>query len=244
VTEVLAAPPRPADARRAVATAAVAVGLALAAALGSLPFATAWPPVLGFAVYGSIVAVVLHRVAGHHPHPRFGLGNGLTLVPAGGAAGFVALACEPALAGGAGGWAALAAAGILLALDGFDGLAARRQGLVSGFGARFDMEVDAVLILALAAIAAGLGKAGPWVLALGLIRYGFVVAGAAAPWLARPLPGSQRRRAVCAAVVAVLGLMLVPPVVAPVSTVLAAAALAALVASFAVDIAWLARRRR
>ena len=39
---------------------------------------------------------------------------------------------------------------LLLALDGLDGWAARRQGLVSAFGARFDMEVDALLILALA----------------------------------------------------------------------------------------------
>ena len=75
---------------------------------------------------------------------------------------------------------------LLLALDGLDGRAARGQGLASAFGARFDMEVDALVILALAAIAAGLGKAGPWVLALGLVRYGFVVAGWLAPMARAP----------------------------------------------------------
>ena len=141
-------------------------------------------------------------------------------------------------------WAALAGAGLLLALDGLDGLAARRQRLVSAFGARFDMEVDALLILALAAVALGLGKAGPWILGLGLMRYGFVLAGLAVPALARPLPASTRRRAVCALQVATLGLMLAPPLVPPLAAALAATAFAALAGSFVVDVAWLLRRPR
>ena len=144
---------------------------------------------------------------------------------------------------GAAAWAVLVAAGVLLALDGVDGWAARSQGQVSAFGTRFDMEVDALLILVLSALAAGLGKAGVWVIALGLLRYGFLLAGRLIPKLARPLPPSQRRRVVCGLQVAALGLILAPPVAPPASEALAAAAFAALAWSFAADVAWLLRQR-
>ena len=39
---------------------------------------------------------------------------------------------------------------IALCLDGIDGWFARRAGLVSGFGARFDIEIDSLLALGLA----------------------------------------------------------------------------------------------
>ena len=42
-----------------------------------------------------------------------------------------------------------------LLLDAVDGGVARRTGTVSGFGARFDMEVDAFLILVLSGYVAG-----------------------------------------------------------------------------------------
>jgi phosphatidylglycerophosphate synthase len=132
----------------------------------------------------------------------------------------------------------------LLALDGIDGWLARRQRLETAFGARFDMEVDALFILVLAALAVGLGKAGAWVLALGMMRYGFVAASLAWPWLAAPLPPSLRRKAVCVLQIAVLAALLAPPVAPPVSGALAAAAFAALAWSFAVDVRWLAREGR
>jgi phosphatidylglycerophosphate synthase len=197
------------------------------------------------ALFALAGAVVLARLGRFHPHARFGLANGVTLFRAGGTAVFAALALEPALlADPRAAWAGFAGACLLLALDGLDGLAARRQGLASPFGARFDMEVDAALILALAATALGLGKAGPWILGLGLLRYAFLGAGRLLPALARPLPPSGRRRAACGLVVAVLGLLLAPPVAPPLSTALAAVAFAALVGSFAIDVAWLLRRGR
>jgi len=197
------------------------------------------------ALFALAGATVLARLRRFHPHPRFGLANGITLLRAGGAAVFAALALEPALLVGEGAaWAALAGVGLLLGLDGVDGLAARRQRLVSDFGARFDLEVDAALILALAVMAFGLGKAGPWILGLGLMRYGFVLAGLADPALARPLPASRRRSAICVLQVVVLGLLLAPPVGPPLATGLALAAFAALLGSFAVDVAWLLRRAR
>ena len=45
----------------------------------------------------SPAATVLARLGRFHPHPRFGLANGITLVRAGGAAVFAALALEPEL---------------------------------------------------------------------------------------------------------------------------------------------------
>ena len=90
-------------------------------------------------------ATVLARLGRFHPHARFGLANGITLLRAGGAAVFAALALEPALlADAARPGPPSPAPALLLALDGLDGFAARRQRLASAFGARFDMEVDAL----------------------------------------------------------------------------------------------------
>ena len=188
-------------------------------------------------------ALVLARVEGAHQHRRFGLANGITLARAGGAAVLAAFALDPApLAGTAAGWAAFGGAALLLGLDGIDGAIARGQRLASAFGARFDLEVDAGMVLTLSALALALGKAGPWVLGLGLLRYAFVLAGRALPALARPLAPSRRRSAVCALAVAALTLVLAPPVAPPLSAAVAAAAGAALVASFAVDVARLLGR--
>ncbi|WP_288027478.1 CDP-alcohol phosphatidyltransferase family protein, partial [Arthrobacter sp.] len=53
----------------------------------------------------------------------------------------------------------------VIALDAVDGHVARRTGTTSELGARFDMEVDAFLILVMSVYAAP--KFGPWVLAIG-----------------------------------------------------------------------------
>ena len=227
--------------RRRALPAILAVGAALASVLALLPFAGTLPRAVALGFFALVAAAVVEGLRTHHPHPRFGLANAITLLRAAGTAVVAALAVEPWLAAGAP-WAAFAGAAALFALDGVDGWAARRTGEASAFGARFDMEVDAALILALAALALGLGKAGPWVLGLGLMRYGFVLAGRIAPTLARPLPPSRRRSAVCGLQVAALSLVLAPPVAPPLSTALLAAAFAALAWSFAVDLAWLARR--
>ena len=137
--------------------------------------------------------------------------------------------------------AAVVAIGTVAALlDLADGWVARRTGTASAFGARFDMEVDAVLILVLAALVWRYGVTGPWVLASGLMRYAFVALAWRWPWLARPLPPSHRRQAVC--VVQIVALLVALAPVVPRSLGLAAAAigLAALAWSFAVDVKWLA----
>lgn len=242
MTHAPVAPGAQPPAVRGAACACLLVAAGTAATLALLPFEGIRAPVAGLVVLGAIAAVLLGRLADFHPHPRFGLANAVTLVRAGATAILVALAVEPArLAAPGAAWGALGLALAVLALDGIDGWLARRQGLASAFGARFDMEIDALLILALAGLAVGLGKAGPWILASGLLRYAFIAAGWLVPTLAAPLPPSARRKAVCVLQIVALSLLLAPPLVPPASSALAAAALAALVASFAADIVRLVR---
>ncbi len=213
---------------------ALAAALALALALSPL---TPGARLLGLASFALVAWIVQARIAAFHPFDRLGLANGVTLARAAGVA--LLFACAAAPPAGAGAWGLLGLSAGLVALDGVDGWAARRQGLASDFGARFDMEVDALAILALAWLALGLGKAGPWVLGLGLLRYGFVLAGLAAPGLAAPLPPSFRRKAVCVLQLVVLTALLAPPLAPPVTNGLAFLAFGALVWSFAIDIRWL-----
>ena len=218
-----------------VAVVAIAAGRAL-----DLPAAA---PLLATAVAAALALVVSGAVARGGTAVRFAPCSRLTLARGGLAALLAGLLAAPqALAQPVVGWGALALALTALALDGADGWLARRRGEESAFGARFDMETDAALILILAALALAGGKAGIWVLALGLMRYGFLLAGWLRPHLSAPLPPSFRRKAVCVLQVAVLAALLAPMLVPPVSTALAALALAGLVWSFAVDVLWLERR--
>jgi phosphatidylglycerophosphate synthase len=189
-----------------------------------------------------VVAIIAAWTAGaHHPFSRFGPANQVTLVRAALVALVAGLVGEPATASIAA--AAVWVAVIVELLDGLDGWLARLSSLASAFGARFDMEVDALLIMVLAILAWRHGKAGSWVLVSGLLRYAFVAAGWLLPWVSRPLPPSRRRQAVC--VVQIAGLcMAVAPIIPPATSApLAAVSLAALGASFLVDLVWLWRTR-
>ncbi len=93
-------------------------------------------------------------------------------------------------------------AAVALVLDGVDGWVARRTRTASAFGARFDMEVDASLILVLSAYVAR--SAGWWVLLIGAARYLFVAAGRAWPWLR----GTAPPRPWCKTVAVVQGVVL------------------------------------
>ncbi len=93
--------------------------------------------------------------------------------------------------------ALVALSAVALVLDWVDGQVARRTHTESAFGARFDMEVDAFLILVLSVYVAT--SVGAWVLAIGLARYLLLAAERVLPWLRRPTPtallGQGRRRA-------------------------------------------------
>ncbi|MEU4654746.1 CDP-alcohol phosphatidyltransferase family protein [Streptomyces sp. NPDC023723] len=85
---------------------------------------------------------------------------------------------------------------VALLLDGVDGHVARRTGTSTPLGARFDMEVDAFLILVLSVYVSV--RLGPWVLLIGAMRYVFVAAARHWPWLSAPLPPSRARKTVAA----------------------------------------------
>jgi len=224
--------------------AAAVLGAALAAAtVGAAAAGLVRPsmPANAIAGFATIVACVIVALPAHHPHRRFGLANTVTLARAAVVVGLLACALEPTVPLGATLFAAACAAA---ALDAVDGPIARAAGRTSPFGARFDMEVDALLILALSVLAWRGDRAGAWVIAAGALRYLFVAAARAWPWLGAPLPHSERRRAVCALQVLSLLACIAPGVAPPASAAIAAIGLAALIASFSVDVAWLARARR
>jgi phosphatidylglycerophosphate synthase len=129
-----------------------------------------------------------------------------------------------------------------LLLDALDGQVARRTGSATALGARFDMEVDAFLILVLSVYL--VRPVGLWVVAIGAMRYAFVAAAWRLPWLSAPLPPHLARKAVAAVqgitlVVAATGLL-----PGPVAVATSGAALALLCWSFGRDVVWLFRRHR
>ncbi|WXK81431.1 CDP-alcohol phosphatidyltransferase family protein [Streptomyces sirii] len=135
----------------------------------------------------------------------------------------------------------IALATVALLLDAVDGQVARRTGTASPLGARFDMEVDAFLILVLCVYLAV--PLGAWVLSIGLMRYAFVAASWAMPWLGGDLPHSMARKTVAALqgiVLVVAGAGIMPRASAAAAV---AVALALLVWSFGRDVWWLWRVR-
>lgn len=202
-------------------------------------------PAIGtaFAVYAAISAVSLCNLGGHG-HSRFGFANIITTIRG----AITAVLGGLLLASGDLGhnpetlWLMGSGIAVALGLDGVDGYFARKGRTASPFGARFDMEIDALLIFFLSLAAFQLNKAGAWVLLIGLMRYGYVAAQTLFPSLRGELPPSTRRKAICVVQGMTLWLLLFPVVAPPVSNLLAAGALAALTYSFAVDVAFLLNR--
>jgi phosphatidylglycerophosphate synthase len=196
----------------------------------------------GLAGYAVVGAIVIATAGLDRGRPGFGIANQVTLFRA----GLVCLAAGTLLAGGPSisGWSLAALVATALCLDGVDGWLARRLRVSSGFGARFDLEIDALLILVLALLVWQSGRVGPWVLAIGLMRYLFVLAGWRFPSLRGPLPPSRRRQAVCVQQGVSLLICLLPPVGSGLANVCAGLGLLGLLASFASDIIYLIRVRK
>jgi phosphatidylglycerophosphate synthase len=194
---------------------------------------------IGYAVVSVIIALTAGIGRGR---VGFGIANQVTLLRA----GLVCLIGGALLASGPSsllGWSLAALVAAALSLDAVDGWLARRLGLSSNFGARFDLEIDALLILILALLVWRADRVGGWVLAIGLLRYLFVLAGSLLPCLRRPLPPSWRRQAVCVQQGVTLLFCLLPPVSTVLASLTAGLALSSLLASFAIDIIYLARAR-
>lgn len=194
--------------------------------------------------YGAIAALVLAGLGQHAPHRRFGAANRVTLLRAAYTALLVGILAEGLRIGLPGRWVLVVSGAAALVLDGVDGWAARRSGFASRFGARFDMECDALFILALSALVYRAGQAGGWVLTLGAMRYMFVVAGWLWPPLTAPLPPSIRRKGVCVGVIVVMLVALAPPVTPMMGRWLCLGGVLLLAYSFAADCVWLAPRGR
>lgn len=186
----------------------------------------------GLLAYGVVAVAVGSAAVWHLGRVPFGLANQVTLLRS----GLVCLIAGGLLASGSMPWSLALVGALALALDGVDGLIARRRGLSSRFGARFDLEVDALLLLVLAVLVWQTGKVGAWVLAIGLMRYAFVLCGLLWPRLRRPLPSSRRRKTICVLQgVALLGCLL-PPVPPAFAVGMAGLALALLAISFSIDL--------
>jgi phosphatidylglycerophosphate synthase len=233
----LSPPPLRREARsvfaRSLALAAISVPV-LGVAIGTVPALS------GLALFAGLLFAVERGLAAHHPHPRLGTANRITLARAAIACLIAARAVEPGPLEAPERWLLAAIAAAALMLDGADGWAARRQGLASAFGARFDMEVDAFAILVLAITVVKAQAVPCWVLAIGGMRYLHLAAALAFPLLRRPLPPRRiadlRRKTI--AVIQSVGLViaLVPATLAGWAAVTCAVALGLLAYSFAADI--------
>jgi phosphatidylglycerophosphate synthase len=131
-------------------------------------------------------AVALAGALARRPAYRLGPADVVTLSRAVLIGGVAGLSADGVASGSAAVGTLVTLATIALVLDAVDGTVARRSGTASEFGARFDMEVDAFLILVLSAYVAS--TTGWWVLAIGAARYVFVAATWVLPWLRAALP--------------------------------------------------------
>lgn len=221
--------------------------LAIAALLGSaVPLSWRFA-VAALACCGIVSALVFTGLPRHAPHRCFGFANSVTLTRGWLTAllwGVVAerlfgdvLVLDPQMR-----WLVVSAATAALLSDGLDGWAARRSGMASDFGAYFDMEVDALFLLALATLVCTTGEIGAWVIASGVLRYAFVLASYGWPRLAMPLLPLWRRKAICVLQLMVLIVALVPIVPTSATQMLCLGGLGMLCYSFAADLVWLASK--
>jgi phosphatidylglycerophosphate synthase len=198
------------------------------------------PALTGVLLFTGFLFGVARGLPAYHPHPRLGVANRITLARAAIGCLIAARAIEPASLGASERWLLAAVALGALLLDGADGWAARRQGLASAFGARFDLEVDAFAILVLS-IAVVKAQAVPsWALAIGAMRYFYLAGALALPLLRRPLPPrrtADRRRKTIAVIQSIGLIIAMAPATSPRwAEAACAAALTLLAYSFLADI--------
>jgi phosphatidylglycerophosphate synthase len=216
---------------------AAALGLlaALAATVGLPP--TGWAAGVAAA---AVLTLTLNVGLVHAGALHLGPADRITLTRAALVCAVAALVADPR-AGSAATPTVATLSSIALVLDGVDGWVARHTGTTSGLGARFDMEVDAFLILVLSVAASR--SWGPWVLLIGSARYALWAAGMLLPWLRAAVPFRYWRKVVAA----IQGVVLTAAVAAVVPRTLTltalVVALALLTESFGRDVWWLRAHR-
>jgi phosphatidylglycerophosphate synthase len=178
------------------------VGLAAGALVAFSVFGIGWRgAVTALFCYGLMGLLILAGLVRHAHPPRFGYANAITLTRAALTALLYGIGGEwlfgglPALGEGLR-WTLAIIAAVILILDGLDGTVARRTGMASPFGARFDMETDALFILAICWLVMATGAAGAWMLAFGSLHYAFLLAGMRLPRLNGPLRPLRRRKVI------------------------------------------------
>lgn len=222
--------------------AGLAGGVALLAMLAATVGlgATGWA--LGIA-YLVVLGGTLIRAVRRSGRTRLGPADAVTLARALLVGGLTALVADSFTAPATAPVGTLVAlASVALALDAVDGRVARRSGTVTAVGARFDMEVDAFLVLVLALYDVRL--LGGWVLLIGLARYLLVAAGWVWPWLTGPTPPRFWGKVVAAVqgIVLTVAMADLLPGAAAAALVLGASAL--LAESFGRQVWWLYRHSR
>jgi phosphatidylglycerophosphate synthase len=130
-----------------------------------------WPErawALGVVAAASFALLVVSSSPEWTPRERFGAANALTT------GRLLLVVLMSLLLDRASGLALGTLVVVTLGLDGADGWLARRLALCSEFGAHFDMEVDALLVLTTSVLLWRSGKCGGWVLGAGALRYVYV----------------------------------------------------------------------
>jgi phosphatidylglycerophosphate synthase len=187
-------------------------------------------------------------IAAYWRRTIFGMANVITLARVVGTSWVAGLATQALLAhlAGSGQLLMIAIGAGCLILDGFDGRVARARHQTSAFGARFDMETDAALLMFLSLALPPLEVAGWWVVAIGAMRY----ASLAATWLVRqlryPLQYSYARKVVAVVegvtLLTCLALDVVSVIPQWLPNLLLSGALGALCWSFGRDVVWQLRQ--
>ncbi|NHN48475.1 CDP-alcohol phosphatidyltransferase family protein [Halostella sp. JP-L12] len=125
-----------------------------------------------------------------------------------------------------------------VALDGADGVAARRLGRVTELGTFLDVEFDSLGLLVGVLVGIVWGQLPPWYLLAGLARYAFAAGAAARRRRGLPvhdLPDSARRRVLAVVQMLVVGAVLLPVVGPPATWAVATAALVPFLWGFWID---------
>ena len=200
------------------------------------------PAIIAISTFIFLATVLVLCAARFRALKPFGAANAITTFRVGLMALLIGAAADASEALAT--WWPAVLSGLALALDGLDGEVARRCRMESRFGAYFDQETDALLILALVLLLAISGKVGPWIVVAGLMRYGLLTAGWILPSLAAPLPKSRFRSGTCAIMVAALVVCLLPILASSQASIIAAIALTALTLSFGKDLIWLLKNTR
>lgn len=203
-----------------------------------------WAVLAGAVAAGELALAWLllgrHRTGTGILAPTFGVATGLTLLRGlliAAVAGFLVAVplSDPTV------WLAGGLYAVAVTLDAVDGLVARRNGRVTPFGERLDLEFDALAIAVGALLGVMVGALPQWYVLAGGARYAYAGSLCFRRLRGFPvfsLPPSMVRRPLAALQMAVVAIALFPPIDPPATTWLATAALVPFLLGFVRD--WLA----